>query len=199
MKTGDRIAGGMSYRTLNDIGISTSGIMGYLTGKDEKERAENLKRLKQYYIRSINKIIARLELSRARKMAAHIGDNDSALIESRISYGIKWLEELKLRIISTKDEDEFKLATWSIYKKWHAIKLIPLSAEGYAIASAMAKDLELCENKKKASIIKKISGIRETFLKLMSLDENADMENAEASLIKAYRQASSTYKKWVTK
>ena len=55
MREGEKIAGGMSYRTLN--GIDTTVIMEYLEGTNENSSKEILGKNKDYYITSADKII----------------------------------------------------------------------------------------------------------------------------------------------
>ncbi len=126
MQEGEKIAGGMSYRTMN--GNDPQYLMEYLEGTDENSSKEILEKNKDYYIASANKTIARLKLAKKRVEYAHIEENCAEMINNKISASIKWLNELKDNITSVTNKSE--LLESNQYKKWHAVKLIPSAAEG---------------------------------------------------------------------
>jgi len=139
MREGEKIAGGMSYRTLN--GIDTTVIMECLEGTNENSSKEILGKNKDYYIASADKTIARLKLAKKRVKHAHIEDNCAELVYDKISSSIKWLNRLKDNIISVTNKSE--LLELHQYKKWHAVKLIPSAAEGIIISSLINRKIAL--------------------------------------------------------
>lgn len=189
----EETAGGMAYRTLK--GIDTSQIMGYLQGYDELSSAEILEKNKEYYTASVNKTISRLELAKVRAQKSKLSDEDLEIVYGPLNNGLNWLNDLKSEIKKEKNPD---FVSSIPYKRWHAVKLIPSSVEGYIIVSsikmkinrikinlsASAHRMHLRSAEKHNEISKNI------FLELMNLDESADMDMSENLRIKAFKEAS---------
>lgn len=187
-------AGGMTYRTLK--GIDTSQIMGYLQGYDEIASAEILEKNKEYYMASVDKTISRLELAKVRAQKSKLSDEDMKIAYEALDNGCKWLNNLKKDIKKAKNNPDF--VSNIPYKKWHAIKLIPSSVEGYVIVSSIKTKINRIKSNLSASAhrmhLRSAEKHNETskkiFLELMSLNESADMDNAEDLRIKAFKEAS---------
>jgi hypothetical protein len=186
-------AGGMSYRTLR--GIDISQIRGYLEGRDEAASAEILEKNKEYYLASADKTISRLELAKIRAKNANLTEEEWNLVDENINKGFDWLNDLKKNIIKVEKESDC-LKSIS-YKKWHSVKLIPSSVEGYVITIAINKKINRIKTNLSASAHrmhlrnaeKHNSTSKKIFLELMDLDEYSDLDNAEILRIKAYNEA----------
>jgi hypothetical protein len=180
-------AGGMSYRTMKGIDAS---IMEHLVGNDEKSSAEIFEKNQSYYIASADKIMARLELTGTRINHTKLPEEDVKFLCDKVSHGLKWLETLKKNIKQAKNDCEFSNAI--SYKKWHAVKLIPSAAEGYAISIAMEGDLkheDIIANVKQLKDAKShVHKAKDIFSELLNLKENSDFKLAEERRIKAYKE-----------
>jgi hypothetical protein len=186
----EKIAGGMFYRIMENINTS---ITEYLSGHDEKSSSEILEKNKEYYIASANKILARFELAKVRIENIDTDEKDRHLLSMRLNHGLKWLKNLKKNMKNVSDAHKFPKEV--PYKKWHAIKLIPSAAEGYAITSSIEKKLnQINMNQSKDNVTrlknanfhnKKAKGI---FLDLLNLEENSDFKLAEKQLIIGYEE-----------
>jgi len=188
-------AGGMSYRTMREI--DTSPLLKYLEGQGERASQEILEKNKEYYIASAHKIMARLELAQIRVKYADLDEEDLKILDDRISHGLKWLEILKNSIKKAKDNAEFLRAV--PYKKWHAVKLIPSAAEGYAINASLKRDIKRASVKSFAA--KKLENTKvpneragKIFLHLLNLKEHSDFKSAEKARIKAYNETNMALK-----
>lgn len=187
-------AGGMSYRTLK--GVDKSQIMGYLKGHDGTGSAEIHEKNTEYYLASIEKTISRLELARVRSKYANLPDEDFQIIDDKLNEGSKWLNDLKKNLKKTKDTSEC-LDNIS-YKKWHAVKLIPSSVEGYVITKSIQIKINRIKGNLSASghrmhlrnAEKHNESSKKIFLELMQLNETSDLDNAEILRIKAFNDAS---------
>ncbi|PKL67909.1 MAG: hypothetical protein CVV28_04080 [Methanobacteriales archaeon HGW-Methanobacteriales-1] len=187
-------AGGMSYRTLK--GVDKSQIMGYLKGHDGTGSAEIHEKNVEYYLASIEKTISRLELARVRSEYANLPDEDFQTIDDKLNEGSKWLNDLKKNLKKTKDTSECldKIS----YKKWHAVKLIPSSVEGYVITKSIQIKINRIKGNLSASghrmhlrnAEKHNESSKKIFLELMQLNETSDLDNAEILRIKAFNDAS---------
>ncbi len=190
MLKGEEVAGGISYRIVK--GFNTS-IMKYISGHDEKSSFEILQKNKLYFIASANKIIARVELAKIRIENIEIEEKDSRMLNIKLNNGVEWLKNL---IQNIKDEsDAHKFPKGVPYKEWHAIKLIPSAAEGYAITASIQKKLnQINKNSIKTDVNKlKIVNFhnnkaKEIFFELLNLEENSDFRLAEKQLIKGYEE-----------
>lgn len=193
MSNREDIAGGMSYRTMK--GIDTR-IMDYLAGHDAKSRAEIFEKDKEYYIASADKIMARFELAKIRIENMEISKKKGQVLDERLSYGLKWLNSLKNNIEMANDKAEFQKAV--SYKKWHAIKLIPSAAEGYAIATIMERNLKEFNNIYEVTKLNEADfynkKVKEIFLNLLNLKEDSDFKLAEKRRIEAYRELNNVSK-----
>jgi hypothetical protein len=191
MQESEDTAGGMSYRTMK--GIDITNIMSYLEGSDAKSAHEILNKNKDYYIASVNKTIARLELSKKRVEHGHIEPIDAEMIYEKISNAIKWLKKLKNEI--RYDNNKSELLNFKQYKKWHAVKLIPSAAEGVVITSSINRKIADIINSKEFN--KDLIEIARThneksqsiFLELLNLTEHSDFKQAERLRIKAYEES----------
>jgi len=174
----------MSYRTFNGIDIS---IMKYLAGNDKHASAE---KNKQYYIASANKTMTRLELARARIRNAFLSEKDNKFLIDKILYGLNWLDMLKNNIKDAKDDIEFSKAV--SYTEWHAVKLIPSAAEGYAISLIMKDKLNDRNNTSHAKLLEDAKyhnhKAKIIFTELLNLKENSNFKLAEKQRIKAYKE-----------
>jgi len=191
MQEGEKIAGRMSYRTLN--GIDTTIIMEYMEGSNENSSNEILEKNKDYYIASANKTIAWLKLAKKRVEHAHIEDNCAELIDDKISNSIKWLNRLKDNIISVNNKS--KLLELRQYKKWHAVKLIPSAAEGISITSLINRKIVYISDTKEFPDKKLLESARIhtkkaklIFLRLLNLSEQSNFKEAERLRIEGYEE-----------
>lgn len=198
MHEGEKIAGGMSYRTLN--GNNVKNLMEYLEGSDESFSKEILEKNKDYYIASANKTIARLKLAKKRVEYSQIEENCAETIYDRISTAIKWLNELKDKITSVTDRSE--LLEPNQYKKWHAVKLIPSAAEGIAISLLINREIACINDKSESSdkiLIKNArthnKKAKSNFIILLNLSEQSNFKEAERLRIEGYSEAALAVKK----
>jgi hypothetical protein len=197
MHEGEKIAGGMSYRTMN--GNAVKNLMKYLEGSDESSSKEILEKNKDYYIASANKTIARLELAKKRVEYAQIEEN-GAEIYDRISTAIKWLNELKDKITSVTNRSE--LLEPNQYKKWHAVKLIPSAAEGIAISLLIDREIACINDKSESSDKILVESARthnkkakSNFIMLLNLSDQSNFKEAERLRIEGYSEAALAVKK----
>ncbi len=193
MKEGEKMAGGMSYRTMN--GIDTKRIMKYFDGSNEESSVEILQENKNYYVASAEKTIARLNLAKKRLEHAHLDHDLAKSINSKMNTSIKWLEKLKKDIQSVTNKSE--ILEIAQYKKWHAVKLLPSTAEGLLVTSAIKskiddlKNLNCHEFKSEKLENARIHNEKadEIFLKLLQLNEKSDFKAAERSRLEGYNEA----------
>jgi len=184
-------AGGMSYRTMK--GIDTSLFKFYLEGQDRRSSAAILKKNKKYYMASANKTKARLELANIRIMYIEKHHNENQLAIDKINHGLSWLKILKNEINNTDNNHE--LETVIPYRKWHAVKLIPSVAEGYAISNSIKRNIKQLKDKDpklpNSQLEKAITHIRHAkkiFINLLNLNEKSNFISAEKSRVKAYEE-----------
>jgi hypothetical protein len=197
MHEGEKIAGGMSYRTMN--GNAVKNLMKYLEGSDESSSKEILEKNKDYYIASANKTIARLKLAKKRVEYAQIEEN-CVEIYDRISTAIKWLNELKDKITSVTNRSE--LLEPNQYKKWHAVKLIPSAAEGIAISLLIDREIACINDKSESSDKILVESARthnkkakSNFIMLLNLSDQSNFKEAERLRIEGYSEAALAVKK----
>jgi hypothetical protein len=178
--------------------IDTSLIVMYLEGRDDESSAKIFEKNKEYYLVSIDKTIARLELTRTRVKLADLSEEDVEMLDDKISNSVNWLNDLKKDIEKTKDKSEF-ISVVS-YKKWHTIKLLSNTIEGYYISrsiqnkinriignlSESAHKMQLRSAKKHINVSEKI------FAELLDLSDDSDLINAEEMRIKAYKELSTS-------
>ncbi len=192
MQEGEKIAGGMSYRTMN--GIDTKIIMEYIDGNNNKKSSNEIfEKNKDYYIASANKTIARLKLAKKRVENAHIEDNCAELIDEKISSSIKWLIRLIDNISSINNKSE--LLELPQYKKWHAAKLIPSAAEGITITSLINRKIVYINGTKEFPDKKLLESARlhkqkakSIFINLLKLSEQSNFKEAERLRIEGYEE-----------
>ncbi len=185
-----KIAGGMVYQTNEGIDQTPDGIMGYLAGHDPQASADILAKQKAYYVASADKTKARLELARATIREADIPESERKLIESRLNEGITWVENAKKQIDRSNDEVSFKKAI--NYKAWHAVKMLPTAAEGYAVTCAIETQIALIQTygtviPGEAESLNRQA--KSAFIHLMSLTENSDFTAAEKLRLEAFDMA----------
>ncbi|MGZ7108849.1 MAG: hypothetical protein ACXVHW_07765 [Methanobacterium sp.] len=187
----EKKAGGMSYRIMK--GINTSLITPYLEGHDKKSSAAIFEKNQEYYIASANKTISRLELANIRvKYTENLYKGQFAM--DRINHGLSWLNILITEIKNTTNNLE--LQAMIPYKKWHAVKLIPSAAEGYAMSNSIKMIIkQLTNNHPKLINAKKIKdaethidNAQVIFLNLLNLDESSNFIAAEKSHLNAYKE-----------
>jgi hypothetical protein len=198
MQDGEKIAGGMSYRTMN--GNAVKHLMEYLEGSDENSSKEILEKNKDYYIASANKTIARLKLAKKRVLYAQIEENCAEMIYDKIFTSIKWLNELKDKITSITNRSE--LLEPNQYKKWHAVKLIPSAAEGIAISLLISREIDYINDKGVSSNKELLESARihnkkskSNFIKLLNLSDQSNFKEAERLRIEGYSEAANAVKK----
>lgn len=168
-------------------------IMEYLAGHDKKSSAEIFNKNKDYYMASANKIIARLELAKMRILYMDIPEKDRDMLAEKLHNGFKWLNNLNKIIKNANEIITFQKAV--SYKKWHAVKLIPSSAEGYAITASLEGNLKhnnVDSAKTDGNMLKNAifhnNKAKEIFLELLNLNEDSDFKTAEKRLINAYEE-----------
>ncbi len=189
----EEIAGGMSYQIMK--GFKTNEIMKYLSGHDVQSSWMILEKNKEYYIASANKIIARFELAKVRIENINIKEKDSQLVNLKLNNGLKWLNNL---IKNIKNANNFNKFLEKVpYKQWHAVKLIPSAAEGYAITVSI--ELKINQLNQFNANVMKLNNInshnkttKEIFLALLNLDEKSDFNIAEKQRIKGYEEINLT-------
>ena len=198
MQKGEKIAGGMSYRTMN--GNDVKHLMEYLEGTDENSSKEILEKNKEYYIVSANKTIARLKLAKKRVEYAQIEENCTEMINNKISASIEWLNELKDKITSLNNRTE--LLETDQYKKWHAVKLIPSASEGITISFLINSEIAFINDKNESSNKELLESARthnkkakSNFIKLLNLSDQSNFKEAERMRIEGYSEAALAVKK----
>jgi hypothetical protein len=182
----------MTYQTLE--GARTSALNPYLEGQDNPSQWVIFKRNQDYYIASVEKTIARLELAKTRVKCTGISGKQYLMLMEKISNGLNWLKALKNKIKSTDSNQD--LQSLISYKKWHAVKLIPSAAEGCAIVNAIKIKINQLNNiqtnltyKKQlegAISHNKLAG--DIFSYLLNLDETSDFSNAEKRRLKGFKE-----------
>lgn len=183
----ENIAGGMSYRTMD--GITPSEIFKYLDGSDDSSRYEILKKIKDYYIASADKIKFRLLLTRKRVEMGYFDDEKSEIVDKKISESLNWLNCLKTAIHKQTSTDKFLEP--KIYKKWHVIKLVPSAVEGLLLTSIIKINIANYNDDHHdlpESIGSLTSSAEKIFNELLNLTEKSDLKDAEKMRIKAYNQ-----------
>jgi len=185
----EKNAGGMSYRTLP--GIETTLITHYLDYTDKKPLFAVFEKNKEYYMASADKTIARLELAKIRVQNSNISYDEYPVVMERISHGLDSMECIKNRIKNVSGNEEVHKVT--PYKIWHAVKLIPQAAEGYAILISIQKLIFTSDRSKSDHVkLKKVKfhlkKAEKIFLCLLNLNENSDFQAAEKSRLKAYEE-----------
>ena len=174
-----RIAGGMVYQTNEGIDQAPEGIMGYLAGHDEEASVNIIEKEKGYYAASIDKTRARLELAGARVGEANLSGAERSMAYGRLDAGAAWLDDTMKAIRAADDKASFDKAV--SYKGWHAVKMLPSAAEGYAIACSMQRDPEMPDGAKALA-----SQAKATFVGLLNLDKGSDFEAAEKARLEAF-------------
>jgi hypothetical protein len=182
----EKNAGGMSYRTLPEI--ETSLITQYLDSNDNESTI--FEKNKKYYLASADKTIARLELAKIRVQNSDMHSDECQLVLDKINNGLHLIECLKNQIKTKNHSEELQKAT--AYKMWHAVKLIPSSAEGYAILSSLEKTMlnsKGHESKNKLKTVEiHLKDVKKIFSNLLNLDESSDFAKAEKYHLKAYEK-----------
>ncbi len=182
----EKNAGGMSYRTLP--GIETALITQYLDSNDNESTI--FEKNKKYYLASADKTIARLELAKIRVENSDMPSDECQLVLDKINQGLYLIEGLKNQIKHETHNEELQKATQ--YKMWHAIKLIPSAAEGYAIISSLEKTIFNKNEQESKNKLKKIKidvkDVKNIFSYLLKLDESSDFALAEKYHLKAYEK-----------
>jgi hypothetical protein len=188
------IAGGMVYQTNEEV--ESAGLMSYFSEQGGAVSPKILEQEKAYYIASADKTAARLELAKARITEANIPEDDRRMFMGRLDTGVKWTDSLKQRIRGAPDKATFDAVVSQSYKKWHAVKLLPSAAEGYAIVDAIEAHIDLEQNDAGLRDAKDlIERSRAIFLQLLYLEENADFTVAEQSRLEAFRYAKNAREK----
>ncbi len=193
----ENIAGGMSYRTMDDI--DNSLILKYLEGCDFHSKTTILNKNKTYYIASADKTIARLKLAQTRLKYSNISEDRAKKIYKKISECIQWLGSLKDRIRYENNPEILKLQQ---YKKWHAVKLIPSAVEGYIIISQIRCELpenkintgDLTENTKFSAITEHVEKAEMIFKLLFDVNENSDFRKYENLRVEGYNETATALK-----
>jgi|GEM_PF-1063770 len=183
----EKNAGGMSYRTLP--GIETILITQYLDHHDKKPLYLVSEKNKKYYMASADKTIARLELTKIRVENSDISSDECQVVMDRISHGLNCMEYIKNRVRNVASNEELHKIT--PYKLWHAVKLIPSAAEGYAVTASIENDIFRDKrpesNHDPEKIKTHLENVKTIFLHLLNLDESSDFAAAEKSRLKAYK------------
>jgi hypothetical protein len=189
---GEKKAGGMTYQTLE--GARTSALNPYLEGQDNQSQWVIFKRNQDYYIASADKTIARLKLAKTRVKCTEISGKQYLMLMDKISKGLNWLKALKNEIKSTDSNQDLQAVI--SYKKWHAVKLIPSAAEGYAIANAInikINQLNIIQNnltykKQLEDAISHNKLAEDIFSYLLNLEETSDFSNAEKRRVEGFEE-----------
>jgi len=183
----EKNAGGMTYRTLP--GIETTLITQYLDHHDRKTISAVSEKNKKYYMASADKTIARLELAKIRVENSDISSDECQVVMGRISHGLDCMECIKNRVKNVASNEELHKIT--PYKLWHAVKLIPSAAEGYAVTASIENVIFRAKIPESNPDLEKIrthlDNAKTIFLHLLNLDENSDFASAENSRLKAYK------------
>lgn len=140
---------------------------------------------------SADKTIARLELAETRVKNSNISYNECQIVMGRISHGLNCMKCIKSRINQVTSNEE--LHTITPYKIWHAVKLIPQAAEGYAILASIesvifTSDRPESDHVKFKKVKFHVENVKKIFLFLLNLDESSDFQAAENSRLKAYEE-----------
>ncbi len=184
----EKNAGGMTYRTLP--GIETTLITQYLDRHDKKPLYIVSEKNKKYYMASADKTIARLELAKIRVENSDISWDEYQVVMERISHGLDCMERIKNRVKNVASNGELHKLT--PYKLWHAVKLIPSAAEGYAVTAsienALFRDKRPESNPDLEKIKTHLDNAKTIFSHLLNLDESTDFTAAEKSRLKAYKE-----------
>lgn len=187
---GEKKAGGMSYRALEVDQAST--LTPYLEGLDKQSQSAIFKRNREYYMASVDKTISRLELANVRVKCIGISDRKYLMLKDNITNGLNWLKTLKNEIKGATNNQE--LQALISYKKWHAVKLIPLAVEGYAIAHTLGiknnhpLKIKLSHKSELANAKHHKQRAQKIFEDLLNLEENSDFIMAEKSLLDAIEE-----------
>lgn len=189
---GEKKAGGMSYRIRNRV--RTSALKPYLEGHDKKSQSAIFRRNQDYYTASADKSIARLKLAQARVGYAGISDKKYNILVDKISHSLNWLKLLKKEIKNATDNQELQRVV--SYKKWHTVKLVPSSSEGYAIADAIkikinqlnSVDSDLMDTEELEDARRHCEMAEEIFMYLLNLEETSDFSNAEKKLLEGFKE-----------
>lgn len=192
------IAGGMVYQTNEEA--ESAGLMSYFSGHDGALAPGILEKEKEYYAASADKTAARLELAKARVTEAKIPEADRRMLLERLDSGLAWTDGLKKHIRDAPDKAAFDAIVSQSYTNWHAVKLLPSSAEGFAITDGIQDHIDWAKTKKPGN-----ANLREAenlnmqakaiFLWLLSLDEHADFTAAEQARLEAFKKASAAQDK----
>jgi hypothetical protein len=191
----ENVAGGMSYKTFG--GIDNPKILRYLDGMDKHSSNEVFKKNKAYYIASADKTRARLLLTKKRVDVGYLISEERILLNKKIADSIRWLENLKSDIRNAEDNSEFN--TLKLYKKWHAIKLIPSAVEGILLTSLIGINIENFESQSSFRLPVDITNLNEDaariFNELLNLTENSDFKEAERLRIEGFNKTINAAKK----
>jgi hypothetical protein len=182
----EKNAGGMSYRTLPRI--EKTLITQYLDSNDNESTI--FEKNKKYYLASADKTIARLELAKIRVQNSDMPSDECQLVLDKINQGLHLIEGLKYQIKHETHNEKLQKATH--YKIWHAIKLIPSAAEGYAIISSLERNIFNNKKHESKNKLKKdeihLKDLKNIFSYLLNLDESSDFAVAEKYHFKAYEK-----------
>ncbi len=188
----EKTAGGMSYQTGKGIDY---GIIDHVFAHDEDSSSKIFEKNKEYYLASANKTMTRLILAKTRINQVKIQEKESNLLKEKIYKGINRLKSLKENI---QNADNLEFLNRACYKEWHVIKLIPGSAEGYAICEILEDEIKLQSTDKYKERLKDANvhnkKAKEIFLKLLNSDRNTNFKLAEKNRLKAYEELKSAYK-----
>ncbi len=176
-----------------------SSLMNYFYGHDGVVPSEILDKEKEYYFASADKTAARLGLARTRIIKAVIPEDDHRMLVARLDSGLEWLERLKQRLSDAPDKPAFNAIASRSYKTWHAVKMIPAAAEGYAITDGIQDHIDWMKKRSPGDVhlnnLEKLNNQAQAkFLSLLNLDERADFEYAEQERREAYRMAAEVNK-----
>lgn len=189
-------AGGMAYQADE---AEESSLMNYFYGHDGVVPTEILDKEKEYYFASADKTAARLGLAKERIVKAVIPEDDRRMLMGRLDSGLEWLEHLKQRLRDAPDKPAFDAIASSSYKAWHAVKIIPAAAEGYAVTDGIQDHIDWMKKRSPGDVhlnnLEKLNNqAKAKFLGLLNLDECADFEDSEQDRVEAYRMAAEANK-----
>jgi len=148
---------------------------------------------------SADKTIARLELAKIRVENSVISSDECQFVLNRISHGLNCMVSIKNRIKNVSSNKELHKIT--PYKIWHAVKLIPQAAEGYAILISIEEIIFTSDRSESDPVkLKKVKFHlkkgKKIFMCLLNLDENSDFQTAEKSRLKAYEEIETVKEIW---
>jgi len=184
-----KMAGGMVHWTNEGVDLSPQGIMRHIAGNSDEDSTAILEKEKAYYAACVDKTLARLALARSRVDAADLTEGERLMLYGRLDSGTAWLNDIKEAFLSAGDRTTFERTI--DLKTWHAVKMMPTAAEGFAIACSIEKSIDRAPdrwNKYRAVVVNE--NARATFLRLLNLTGWADFIEREKDRIEAYGQLS---------